>query len=84
MPVGRSLLRSNNDQIGGNSGSPTLNGKADLVGLLFDDVYESIIDDWDCNPELNRSIHVDSRYMLWVMDKVDNAQNLLDEMTIVK
>ncbi|MBH0078993.1 MULTISPECIES: S46 family peptidase [unclassified Pseudoalteromonas] len=75
---------SNVDTTGGNSGSPTLNGKAELVGLLFDGVYESIIGDWDYNPELNRSIHVDSRYMLWVMDKVDNAQNLLDEMTIVK
>ena len=75
---------SNVDTTGGNSGSPTLNGKAELVGLLFDDVYESIIGDWDYNPEFNRSIHVDSRYMLWVMDKVDNAQNLLDEMTIVK
>jgi len=75
---------SNVDTTGGNSGSPTLNGKAELVGLLFDDVYESIIGDWDYNPALNRSIHVDSRYMLWVMDKVDNAQNLLDEMKIVK
>lgn len=75
---------SNVDTTGGNSGSPTLNGKAELVGLLFDGVYESIIGDWDYNPELNRSIHVDSRYMLWVMDKVDNAQNLLDEMKIVK
>lgn len=75
---------SNVDTTGGNSGSPTLNGKAELVGLLFDGVYESIIGDWDYNPELNRSIHLDSRYMLWVMDKVDNAQNLLDEMKIVK
>lgn len=75
---------SNVDTTGGNSGSPTLNGKAELVGLLFDGVYESIIGDWDYDKNLNRSIHVDSRYMLWVMDKVDNAQNLLDEMNIVK
>ncbi|TMN88560.1 dipeptidyl-peptidase 7 [Pseudoalteromonas phenolica] len=75
---------SNIDTTGGNSGSPTLNGKAELVGLLFDGVYESIIGDWDYDANLNRSIHVDSRYMLWVMDKVDNAQNLLKEMNIVK
>ena len=75
---------SNIDTTGGNSGSPTLNGNAELVGLLFDGVYESIIGDWDYDENLNRSIHVDSRYMLWVMDKVDNAQNLLKEMTIVK
>lgn len=75
---------SNVDTTGGNSGSPTLNGKAELVGLLFDGVYESIIGDWDYDANLNRSIHVDSRYMLWVMDKVDNAQNLLKEMNIVK
>lgn len=75
---------SNVDTTGGNSGSPTLNGKAELVGLLFDGVYESIIGDWDYDANLNRSIHVDSRYMLWVMDKVDNAQNLLKEMKIVK
>ena len=62
---------SNVDTTGGNSGSPTLNGKAELVGLLFDGVYESIIGDWDYDANLNRSIHVDSRYMLRVMDKVD-------------
>ena len=65
-------------------GGVCLSGKAELVGLLFDGVYESIIGDWDYDKNLNRSIHVDSRYMLWVMDKVDNAQNLLDEMKIVK
>ena len=48
---------SNVGTIGDNSGSPTLNGKAELVGLMFDGVYESIIGDWDYNPELNRLIH---------------------------
>lgn len=72
------------DTTGGNSGSPTLNGRAELVGLLFDGVIESIIGDWDYNPELNRSIHVDSRYMLWVMEYIDKAHNLLEEMEIVR
>ncbi|MCL1124096.1 S46 family peptidase [Shewanella surugensis] len=71
------------DTTGGNSGSPTLNGRAELVGLLFDGVYESIIGDWNYNPQNNRSIQVDSRYMLWVMKYVDNADNLLAEMDIV-
>ncbi|WP_299008773.1 S46 family peptidase [uncultured Shewanella sp.] len=71
------------DTTGGNSGSPTLNGKAELVGLLFDGVYESIIGDWSYNPQNNRSIQVDSRYMLWVMKYLDNADNLLEEMEIV-
>ena len=72
------------DITGGNSGSPTLNDKAELVGLVFDGVYESIIGDWDYDPVLNRSIHVDSRYMLWVMEKVDGAHNLIEEMDIVR
>jgi hypothetical protein len=63
--------------------TPTLNGRAELVGLLFDMVFESVIGDWDFNPELNRSIHLDSRYMLWVMKYVDGADNLLNEMHIV-
>ncbi|QBF82561.1 S46 family peptidase [Shewanella maritima] len=71
------------DTTGGNSGSPTLNGRAELVGLLFDGVYESIIGDWGYDPQTNRSIQVDSRYMLWVMKYLDKADNLLEEMEIV-
>lgn len=72
------------DITGGNSGSPTLNGKAELVGLAFDGVYESINGDWEFDPKLNRAIHVDSRYMLWVMKYLDEADNLINEMTIVE
>jgi hypothetical protein len=68
------------DTTGGNSGSPTLNAKGELVGLLFDGTYESIISDWDYMPERTRSIHVDMRYALWVMDQVDGAQTLVREM----
>ncbi|MCE9685781.1 S46 family peptidase [Shewanella sp. AS16] len=71
------------DTTGGNSGSPTLNGRAELVGLLFDGVYESIIGDWAYDANLNRSIQLDSRYMLWVMKYLDEADNLLAEMEIV-
>lgn len=72
------------DITGGNSGSPTLNDKAEFVGLVFDGVYESIIGDWDYDTKLNRSIHVDIRYMLWVMEHVDGATNLIEEMDIVE
>jgi hypothetical protein len=72
------------DITGGNSGSPTLNNKAELVGLVFDGVYESIIGDWDYDPALNRSIHVDARYMLWIMEHIDGADNLIKEMDIVR
>jgi hypothetical protein len=72
------------DITGGNSGSPSLNNKAELVGLLFDGVYESIIGDWDYDDDLNRAISVDSRYMLWVMEKIDGANNLIEEMDIVR
>ena len=72
------------DTTGGNSGSPAMNGRAELVGLLFDGVYESIIGDWNYDDDTNRSIQVDSRYMLWVMEYLDNADNLLEEMVIVK
>jgi hypothetical protein len=70
------------DITGGNSGSPTLNAKGELVGLVFDKVYESIIGDWDYDAPLNRSISVDIRYMLWVMEYVDNATSLINEMDI--
>ncbi|MFD1618781.1 S46 family peptidase [Thalassotalea marina] len=72
------------DITGGNSGSPTLNDKAEFVGLVFDGVYESVIGDWDYDPKLNRSIHVDVKYMLWVMEHIDGATNLIEEMDIVE
>ena len=70
------------DITGGNSGTAAMNSKAQLVGLLFDGVYESIIGDWDFDQAKNRAIAVDSRYMLWVMEYMDDATNLLEEMTI--
>ena len=72
------------DITGGNSGTATMNSKAQLVGLLFDGVYESIIGDWDFDDTKNRAISVDARYMLWVMEYMDGATNLLEEMTIVQ
>jgi len=68
------------DTTGGNSGSPTLNARGELVGLLFDGNYESLSADWIFNPALTRSIHVDARYMRWTMDEVDHAERLLEEM----
>ncbi|MEP1422661.1 MAG: S46 family peptidase [Erythrobacter sp.] len=72
------------DVTGGNSGSATLNAQGELVGLLFDGTFESVNSDWDFDPRTTRSIHVDSRYMLWVMEKVDGAQVLIDEMDVVR
>jgi hypothetical protein len=68
------------DTTGGNSGSPTLNGNGELCGLLFDGTYESLGSDFVVDPNITRSIHVDAVYMLWVMDAVDGAHNLLKEM----
>ena len=70
------------DTTGGNSGSPTLNGKGELVGLLFDGNLESVSSDVVFNPQITRSIHVDLRYALWVMDALDDADHLLTEMGI--
>jgi Peptidase S46 len=68
------------DTTGGNSGSPTLNARGELVGLLFDGAWESLLSDWYYEPERVRSIHADVRFMLWVMDRVDGAQRLIEEM----
>ena len=70
------------DITNGNSGSATLNARGELVGLAFDGTLDGVISDWFYEPSVNRTIHVDSRYMLWVMDKVDNAQHLLEEMGV--
>ncbi len=70
------------DTTGGNSGSPTLNARGELVGLLFDGTYESVSSDYLFDEVKTRSIHVDSRYMLWNMAEVDGASNLIKEMAI--
>jgi hypothetical protein len=70
------------DITGGNSGSPAMDANGQLVGLAFDGNWESVSGDWLFNPELNRSIQVDVRYMLWVMHHLDHADNLLKEMGV--
>lgn len=71
------------DTTGGNSGSATLNARGELVGLLFDGTYDTVASDYFYDTVRTRSIHCDSRYMLWVMAEVDGAAHLLREMTIV-
>ncbi len=75
---------SNNDITGGNSGSPVLNGKGELIGLVFDGNWEAMSGDIAFEPELQRSISVDVRYVLFIIEKYGNAKWLIDEMTIVK
>ena len=65
---------------GGNSGSPTLNAKGEQVGIIFDMTYESVIGDYYIIPELQRSISVDLRYVLWVTDKFSGATHIIQEM----
>lgn len=68
------------DITGGNSGSPTLNGRGELVGLAFDGNWEGVVSDYLFDAEVVRTIHVDAVYMRWVMDEVDRAHDLLREM----
>jgi hypothetical protein len=67
---------------GGNSGSATLNAKGELVGLVFDGNYEAMASDWVFVPSLTRSIHVDIRYVEWLLDAVDGGHALLKEMGV--
>ena len=75
---------SNNDITGGNSGSPVLNARGELIGLAFDGNWEAMSGDIAFEPELQRTISVDIRYVLFVVDKFAGAGHLVDEMTIVK
>ena len=70
------------DITGGNSGSAALNARGELIGLAFDGTLDSIISDWDFNAHATRDIQVDIRYILWNMQKVDHADNLLKEMNV--
>ena len=70
------------DITNGNSGSSTLNAKGEFVGLAFDGTLDGVVADWSFDSNVNRTIHVDGRYMLWTMEKVDGADRLLQEMGV--
>ncbi len=69
---------------GGNSGSPVLNADGQLIGLAFDGVWEGVMEDIYYRPEIARSIMVDIRYVLFIIDKYGGAQRLLDELSVKK
>ncbi|MDV3769678.1 peptidase S46 [Elizabethkingia anophelis] len=75
---------SNNDITGGNSGSPIIDGYGRLIGLAFDGNSEALSGDIVFEPKLQRTINVDVRYVLWVIDKFAGAKNLISELTLVK
>ena len=75
---------TDNDITGGNSGSPVLNGKGELIGLAFDGNIEAMAGDVIFDKKLQRTINVDIRYVLWVIENFSNAKHIVDEMTLVK
>ena len=75
---------STNDITGGNSGSPIMNGKGELIGLAFDGNWEAMSGDVNFEPKLQRTINVDIRYVLFIIDKYAGATNLIDELEIRK
>jgi hypothetical protein len=75
---------SSNDITGGNSGSPVLNGKGELIGLAFDGNYEALSHKIKYDKDLNRTINLDVRYLLWVVEKVGGATNIINELDIKK
>ena len=72
----------NMDTTGGNSGSPIMNAYGELIGVNFDRSYDATINDFAWNESYSRSIGVDIRYVLWIADKIDNAQFIIKEMGI--
>ena len=79
MPV---CFLTNNDITGGNSGSPVMNGNGELIGLAFDGNWEAMSGNIAFEPSVQRTIVVDIRYVLWIMDIYADAKTLVDEMTI--
>ena len=75
---------TNNDITGGNSGSPVLDARGNLIGLAFDGNWESMSSDVMFEPELQRCICVDIRFVLWMVEKFGGATNIIDEITYVK
>lgn len=75
---------ANNDITGGNSGSPMINGNGELIGTAFDGNWEAMSGDIAFEPELQRTIGVDIRYTLFIIDKYAGATHLIDEMKLVR
>lgn len=75
---------SNNDITGGNSGSPVINAHGHLIGCAFDGNWEAMSGDLAFEPDIQRTISVDIRFVLWVIDKYAGATHLIDEMTIIE
>ncbi len=73
-----------NDITGGNSGSPVINGQGELIGLAFDGNYEALSHKLAFDKDLNRTICVDVRYVLWCIDKLGGANNLIKELKLVR
>ena len=73
-----------NDITGGNSGSPVLNANGELIGLAFDGNYEALSHKLAFDKDLNRTICVDVRYVLWCIDKLGGAKHIVDELKLVK
>jgi hypothetical protein len=73
-----------NDITGGNSGSPVINGDGQLIGLAFDGNWEAMSGDIMFEPDMQRTINVDIRYVLFIIDKFAGATNLIDELSLVK
>ncbi|HEY6136275.1 MAG TPA: S46 family peptidase [Thermoanaerobaculia bacterium] len=70
------------DTTGGNSGSPVVNGRGELVGVNFDRVWENVANDFGYNPDVARNVNVDVRYLLWMLDVVQHANGVLVEMGV--
>ncbi len=81
MPV---CLTTNNDITGGNSGSPLINAEGQLIGIAFDGNWEAMSSDLAFEPDLQKCISVDIRYVLFIIDKFADATNLINEMTIIE
>ena len=73
-----------NDITGGNSGSPVINANGHLIGLAFDGNYEALSHKIAFDKDLNRTINVDIRYVLWCIDKLGGAANIINELTLIK